>query len=218
MSLSVLLLSGSFGFLYPGHKPYKSALIDAVHELYGADADITFLPVSGTSLPGIVALAKECFSRRHYGVLVMAGFGNEFFNAQHQLTEDNLTSTLGSIAELATFLPREVRALAVYGGAGKLWLTNRTDADRFDTLCELVRDQMRRSDIKVVDGVSELSALTKASEFHFSVDAKSGVRGVDDVAPQGTRTTPRKCSVSETCGDGSNITTRSARARPGDAE
>ena len=175
----MLVMSDSFGFVYPGKKSYKGELLERIRKRYGAFlADkATFLPISGATLPDLLSAAMGMMKDTYFDVVVFASFGNELIDSRHRVTDVNLQSVTRALSAFKEFSPSTTRTLMIYGGPGRLWFKDVTAANTFDDLCAKLRIHIQDQQIRALDG-GEVSRLVKHSDFHFSVSYKSEIVNV----------------------------------------
>ena len=138
-------------------------------------SDVTFVPQSGATLQELVDILEAKMSARSFDLVILAGFGNEFFPDGNTFDKRNFQDTLESVAKLRRIVPRGVKSLVVYGGRGKLWCPNSSEAALFDEVCAQVRQVLRDEDFETLDGDEDLARFIKNSEFHFSIESKEAI-------------------------------------------
>ena len=129
----ILIVTDSFGYVYPGKKSYKGDVINRAWEELGK-ADVTFVPISGATFAELVDKAQERLAAQPYDLVMLAGFGNEFFWSAHRITDAGLQQSIDAVSKLRVALPSTASSLIIYGGRGQMWCKDAREAV-FSTIC-----------------------------------------------------------------------------------
>ena len=123
----ILIVTDSFGYVYPGKKSYKGDVINRAWEELGK-ADVTFVPISGATFAELVDKAQERLAAQPYDLVMLAGFGNEFFTSAHRITDAGLQQSIDAVSKLRVALPSTASSLIIYGGRGQMWCKDAREA------------------------------------------------------------------------------------------
>ena len=131
-----------------------------------ANVEVTFLPISGATFEDLV---QQLAARRmgDFDAVVISCFGNEHFNAAHQVVPLGAGCCQNAIFKLLECMPKSKPHLIIYGGEGKMWLDSQADVDMFDRLVGHVRLSLAKLGYNVGSGVEELSNVEKWPGFHY---------------------------------------------------